>query len=62
MMPLITLRSSTRGTPCESGKNGVIRAIWASDSKIISVMVASLGATSESATCHTGKQINGSRA
>jgi hypothetical protein len=51
MMPLITRRSSTRGMPCDNGKNGDIRAIWASESRIISVMVAPpLGATNESMT------------
>jgi hypothetical protein len=40
MIPLITRRSSTLGMPCESGKNGDIRAIWASESRIISVMAA----------------------
>ena len=28
-IPLTTRRSSTRGTPCDSGKNGDIRAITA---------------------------------
>ena len=40
-MPLITLRSSTRGTPCAKGKYGSIRAIWRSLSRNKSLITVS---------------------
>ena len=39
MMPLTIRRSSTRGTPCDSGKCGSIRRICASDNQITKNLV-----------------------
>jgi hypothetical protein len=47
-MPLTTRRSSTRGTPCDSGKNGDIRAIWRSLSRNKSPITASFNGDRES--------------
>jgi hypothetical protein len=40
-MPLKISRSSTRGTPCDSGKYGSIRRICASDKSIKSLIAIS---------------------
>src|SRR5689334_20389042 len=37
-IPLITQRSSTRGTPCDNGKNGSMRRSWRSDNQNRSLM------------------------
>jgi N-ethylmaleimide reductase len=42
IIPLITRRSSTCGTPCDSGKNGLIRQSWAPDDQNKSLMAEGL--------------------
>jgi hypothetical protein len=53
--PMITLQSSTRGIPCESGKNGDVRAICASESRNISDMRRRSDADSESVSANACK-------
>src|SRR3546814_18108809 len=48
MIPLITRRSSTRGTPCDNGKCGSIRRICASDNQNRSLMATPPDAAIES--------------
>ena len=58
-MQEITLRLSTRGTPCGFGKYGDIFAIWASDNKNKSLIgYTTLDEAIESALNSLGKQIN----
>src|SRR5665647_2559512 len=59
-IPLITRRSSTLGTPCDSGKNGSIRRICASESRNKSVMATPPRAAIESTDHLIRKIFNGS--
>ncbi|VVT18643.1 hypothetical protein SPHINGO361_140301 [Sphingomonas sp. EC-HK361] len=52
IMPLMIRRSSTRGTPCDSGKYGLIRHICASDNRIKSLMARPANSVIESTDPH----------
>jgi hypothetical protein len=58
IMPLMTRRSSTRGTPCDCGKCCSILRICASDNQIRSLMATPPDATIESTDCRHRKQFN----
>jgi hypothetical protein len=57
-MPLNTRLSSTRGTPCDTGKNGFNRSICASVSQNKSLMQHLPDVTSESVDRAENKRIN----
>jgi hypothetical protein len=59
MIPLITRRSSTRGMPYDSGKNGDIRAICRSLNKNISDMTKLLRHVQNHIQTRQGKKLMG---